>query len=80
MKETVPAKLKLFYVRADNSDGENLDLMVVAQNKEQVRKIWSDHFEIEDDDDEAPAWIGVVPGVTPACEPGVIEWEAIRMD
>lgn len=71
------ALLKLFFVRADNTDGGNLDLLVAAEHKEPARKVWSDRYEADDD---APDWIDVVPGVPPVCEPGPIKWDAIRMD
>lgn len=76
----MPQAKKLFFVRADNDDGENLDLLVVAQDKPAAEAAWRTHYELSSDD--RPNWVGDVPGVTPdaSCEEGAIDWEAILMD
>lgn len=68
-------KNKLFYVRADSVDGDNLDLLVIAADEAQVTAFWQKAYEL--DDDEVPKKIGIVPGVTPTAEPGPIDWDKI---
>lgn len=70
---------RLFYVSAHTPDGESLDLLVVATDKEQATRHWQEHYELTD---ATPAWVGAVPGVTPdaSCEQGPIDWDAIKMD
>ncbi len=69
---------RLFFVRADNSDGENLDLLVVAPDKAEAEAHWRSHYGL--DFESRPDWVGDVPGVLPmaSCEAGAIEWDAIR--
>ncbi|KWT98085.1 MULTISPECIES: hypothetical protein [unclassified Variovorax] len=75
----MPQGNHLFYIRDNNPDGENLDLLVVAPDKAQAVAFWTQHFELPEG--SAPEWVGAVPGVAPTtAEPGAIDWEAIRMD
>ncbi len=34
----------MFYVRADNCDGENFDLVVIAEHERQAIEIWARHY------------------------------------
>jgi len=34
----------IFYVRADNCDGENFDLVVIAEGERQAVEIWAQHY------------------------------------
>jgi hypothetical protein len=65
---------QLFFVRADNGDGENLDLLVVAEDKMQAETLWRTHYDV----DASPEWVGTVPGVAPTSETGAIDWASIR--
>lgn len=71
---------RLFFVRADNADGENLDLLVVAENKASAEASWRTHYGL--DFESVPEWVGDVPGVVPVegCDEGAIDWDAVRMD
>lgn len=66
----------LIYVRADTTDGENLDLLVVAADEAQAVKLWVEHYELTEG--SIPHWTGFVPGVAPTIAPGVIPWEQIH--
>ena len=70
-------KNSLFFVRADNCDGENLDLLVIASDAVQAEKFW---YEYHDQEGEKPEWVRGVPGVTPTAEAGPIAWDAINPD
>ena len=69
-------KNSLFFVRADNCDGENQDLLVIASDVVQAEKFWATHYEL--DDDEKPQWVRGVPGVSPTADAGAIPWDAIN--
>lgn len=71
-------KNALFFVRADNCDGENQDLLVIASDATQAEEFWYKHFELEDN--EKPQWVNVVPGVTPTADAGPISWSDINPD
>lgn len=69
---------QLFFVSATTDDGDNMDLLVVGTEKAKAVHAWRKHFELDSSD--KPKWVGVVPGVTPTCEPGPIDWSAINPD
>lgn len=73
-----PPNPELYFVRADDSDGENKDLLVVAANKVHAQKIWEAYFDVDNSSEPAPTYIGVVPGVTPSREAGPISWSDIN--
>lgn len=65
--------VSLFFVRADDPNGENLDLLVEALNRDDAEALWQDHFELETGC--KPLWIGVVPVTGQA---GIIDWKRIN--
>ena len=76
----MPQTNRLFFVRADNLDGESLDLLVVAEDEAQAETSWRSYYNL--DIEVRPTWVGSVPGVAPvaSCEVGAIDWAAIRME
>lgn len=73
-------KNSLFFVRADNCDGENQDLLVIASDVVQAEAFWRSYFEDSLSDSDNPEWVRGVPGVTPTAEAGPISWNAINPD
>lgn len=71
-------KNSLFFIRADNCDGENQDLLVIASDAVQAEKFWYDYYELEDEVEEKPLWVRGVPGVVPTAEAGPIAWNDIH--
>ena len=67
---------QLFFIAA-NDDGDSLDLLVVAPNRDEARSIWSAYYEL--DGDAPTPRIGRVPGVSPTCGKGPINWDAIAL-
>lgn len=64
--------LKLWYVRADTDDGDDLSLLVRAVDKTQAKRFWTDHFA---GPGVAPMWVGEVPEGGKA---GPIDWKNIN--
>ncbi len=71
------ARVPVHFVRADNGDGESLDLIVCALTATQAVTLWREYYELEDD--THPAWTGVLPGVDGDVI-GALSWQAIRGD
>jgi hypothetical protein len=69
---------QLFFVRADDVDGHNRDLLVVAARQSDTFGLWRKHYELDASD--LPEWVRPVPGVTPNRAPGPIGWEEIEPD
>lgn len=69
---------QLFFVRADDVDGNNQDLLVVAPLQADAFEFWRKHYELAEQ--EMPEWVRPVPGVTPNREPGPISWDEIEPD
>lgn len=69
--------MKLYYVRADSDDGENMDLMVWSETKEQAIELWQAHYGFDHEDFPDPHWVGAVPTGVPAT-PTVIDWSQIN--
>jgi len=69
--------LTLFYVRAD-IEGENQDLLVIAEKAEDCAAIWREHYELASQD--KPMWVGEVPGVAAVAnsKPGAVDWGRIN--
>lgn len=59
----------LYFVRADDDNGENIDLLVEALNIVQAAVLWQEHFEL--DETAAPKWVVQLQlkGV-----PGAVDW------
>lgn len=70
---TNPA-IKLFFVRANNPDGESWDLLVRAAHKEEAEKWWRSYYEITDQGLK-PLWIGIVPDHPTR---GAVSWHDIN--
>jgi hypothetical protein len=68
--------LIVYYVRADNDDGENQDLHVVAANKDDAETCWRKEYDLHED--KKPEWIAAIPGVTTTREAGPIVWAEIN--
>lgn len=71
---------KLFFVRADNEDGENLDLHARADTEEEARKAWNDYYnegEVEEPNHPMSCikWVGEIPVEGPK---GAISWGIIN--
>jgi len=77
----------MFYVRADNCDGENSDLAVIAVDTQHAIEIWAEHYyedEGTDPDFIAHVWQDEGKGVMTLAsygdleqmglEPGPIQW------
>jgi hypothetical protein len=73
LTEQIP--LPLYYVRWNNEDGVNQDLLVRAVSVELATRSWRAHFGLASD--TTPQWVGQVPLVN---KPGPIDWGAIRPD
>ena len=79
---------KLWYVRAQDTNGDDMDLLVVAATEQRARQLWREYYEstVEEGDlllEHFPDidWVGPVPGVTP--DPGperAIPWAEIQAD
>lgn len=69
---------QLFYVRADDVDGNNRDLFVVAAAQADVSGFWRAHYELDDGD--VPLYFRPIPGVTPNRALGPIGWDEINPD
>lgn len=64
--------IALYFVRADDANGENLDLLVRAASQSDAKAYWRTHWaDLEIND---PLWAALVPD-SPAV--GVIPWETI---
>jgi hypothetical protein len=63
----------LYYVKANDDDGTNLDLLVEAYNPDDAETMWQTHFEREVKPTKAHP-------VTLTNQPGVISWETILGD
>lgn len=71
--------MKLFFIRADDADGSNQDLLVEAPNKILARALWHTYFNHEDDyeteaDWPQPLYMGEVPLTG---KMGAIRWDVI---
>ena len=68
---------KLYYVRAGNSEGINLDLLVRAESPREAEAYWAEHYSLGEDDQgyELPMWVGAVPD---APVQGAIPWHSIN--
>lgn len=63
----------LFFVRADDSDGNNLDLLVESVNPIQAALLWNSHFGLSGTVE--PQWVGLVKTTG---KTGVIDWDTIN--
>lgn len=67
--------MKLFYVHAEDGNGESLDSLIEAEDVDQAAALWRYDWDIgEDDDDPKPAYIGEVKQTGVA---RVIPWQEI---
>ena len=69
--------IPVYFVRADNEDGESLDLLVIAKTKDQAVDLWGDYFEHQSATGVKPMWARPVPGVTADAPIGAIPWSSI---
>lgn len=69
---------QLFYVRADDVDGNNLDLHVVAEKQADVFAFWRDAYGLLETD--MPEWVRAIPGVSTNRAPGPIGWNEFAPD
>lgn len=67
--------LNVYYVRADDENGEDQGLLVRAAKVEDVVPHWQKYFDLEDS--AKPKFVGQLPGVTATGEPGPINWAHI---
>jgi hypothetical protein len=73
--------MKLFYVRAHDGNGCDLDLLVRAESDSEARAAWLEHFETDPAGNDPPValslieWVGEIPD-TPAA--GVIPWDTVK--
>lgn len=67
---------KIFFVRADDENGENQDLLVVATDKAQVVGYWREYYDL--DDSHSPDWVGALPNASSTDTPGPIPWAVIN--
>jgi len=75
--------LSMFYLRAENEDGHDLDLAVVAATQTAAVDLWGEHY-FDDNELVAEQWAasgrGVMTLAMPAdldqrhLEPGAIDW------
>jgi hypothetical protein len=72
------SKKTLYFVRSDNLDGENQDLLVIALNRKQAIELWAVYFHLVDEGDCTPLWVGEVPGVEPTAGVGPLAWGSIQ--
>ena len=65
----------MWYIRAQDTDGDDLDLIVRAATEERAIELWKEHF--TDDHTDLPEidWIGEVPSKND--EEGVVAWSDI---
>lgn len=63
--------MKLFYVRADDEEGENLDLFVWAETHFSAAGLWAEYYGM--DAGYAPDAVTEIP-TTPPAAPGPIPW------
>ena len=76
--EVVCNPAPLWYVRAQNTDGEDLDLIVRAPNKNDAKRLWEAYYlNVSDEGDALPEvdWIGQIPETT---NHGAIPWDTIH--
>lgn len=66
--------MKLFYVRSDDEDGNNLDLFVWAESHIGASDLWAQHYGLGDG--EAPDNVVEIP-TTPPAAPGAICWSSL---
>ncbi len=68
----------LWYIRAQSTDGEDMDLIVRAPNKNDAKRLWQAYYiGLSDEGDALPEvdWIGQIPETTAH---GAIAWDAIH--
>ncbi len=70
-----PQAVPVYFVRADNDDGESLDLIVRAHSSAQAVALWRGYYELGEG--ARPLWAGVVPGVTGEGV-GAVSWADIH--
>jgi len=68
-------ELALWFVRADDADGNNNDLLVWAAGEDEVLRHWREYFYPDDEPDTSPEWIKPIPL---ARRPGPISWDEIH--
>jgi hypothetical protein len=70
--------LKIFYVRHEDDDGNNLDLFVEAATPEQAAEIWALYYcpvdDREDDEEFVPEYIYLIE---PTGTAGAIVWNVV---
>ena len=71
----MPTWRVLYFIRAD-IDNENQDSLVIAVAPEEAEAFWRNAFGIADD--EAFESIGIVPGVVPTKDVGIVDWGVIN--
>lgn len=64
--------ISLFYVRGDDTDSGNLDLLVEAKNTVRAVQLWHTHFNLSED--QVPQWVGQVPLTG---KEGAVDWNNI---
>lgn len=67
------SSLQYYWVKAESSDGVNLDLIVVAHNKPHAKELWRAYF-FDPEEDRVPA-----PSVKPfpAKAVGAVGWKGL---
>lgn len=68
---------KVYFIQADDANGENQDLIVVAENPEAARKYWEDYYEGETEG--CSLKVRIIPGVVPQRGPGPVTWEEVAI-
>jgi hypothetical protein len=82
MSNTETPTNHLFYVRADDDNGDNRDLFVVAPTQTAASTYWRTYAREQWglDEDVMPEWVRIIPGVTPTRAEGPIGWDEINPD
>lgn len=67
--------MKLYFVAADNADGESLDMFVAAETPEEAIKLWAGEWEITSIEDDLFADLRIQEVPSPSTlEKGCVEW------
>lgn len=65
--------ISLYFIKAYDGDGANLDLLVRAHSKAEALAAWVDYFEVQEEDMGVyDVEVGLIPD---APRQGVIKWE-----
>lgn len=74
-KASPAGEVPVFYVRGENADCVNIDLIVAAPSSSAATEIWRDNFALEGG--QVPDSIGLLPGVT-VSSIGALDWGVIQ--